>query len=87
MTFLAELSFLGAGGHTGGLIRPDFLVGCVGSATAVFFEDCIDCWVTLEREDCLLAVFFVITEWGKTQHKNKIKVNDIIKVLSFYYSK
>lgn len=68
----------------GGLVRPDFLFCCGGNITAVFCGDCIECWVALEGEGCVFAIFFVIETEKKTKHKNIIKVNDIMKVLSSY---
>ena len=85
MIFLTVLPFLGTEVGAGGLIRLDFLICCVGNITAVFCGDFIEHWVALE--ECVFAIFFVIgTEGKNTQHKNTIKINDIIKVFSSYDS-
>jgi len=67
VVFLTALPFLGAEVCAGGLVRPDFLICCVGNITAVFCGDCIERWVALEREDCVFAIFFVT---GTEEKKN-----------------
>ena len=79
---------MGSEGHPGGLGRPDFLVWCVGNIIALFCGDCIERWAALEGGSCVFVVFFVIrTKRKNTQHKNMIKVNDIIKVFSSWFKR
>lgn len=66
--FLGDLPFLGTADCPGGLPRPGFLPRCAGTG-ADFCGDCIERRVTLEGEDWIFALLFVM----ETEEKQKQK--------------
>lgn len=68
--FLGDLPFLGTADCPGGLPRPGFLPRCAGTG-ADFCGDCIERRVTLEGEDWIFALLFVMATEEKQKQKGR----------------